>query len=64
MFSKKKLQKIIKNQLIKNILELIKDTDSEEKEEKDNDNELFIFGLLTLNEERYLESRIYNVAKS
>ena len=61
MFSKKKLQKIIENQLIKNILELIEDTDSEEE---DNDIELFIFGLLTLNEERYLESRIYNVAKS
>ena len=63
MFSKKKLQKIIENQLIKNILELIKNTDSKEKEEEDNDNELFIFGLLTLNEEYYLEFHIYNITK-
>src|SRR2546429_1396855 len=39
---------------------MIEDTGSEEEE----DNELFVLSLLVLNEERYLEPRIYNVAKS
>ena len=60
MSGKKELQQIIEGQLIKNILEMIEDTDSEEEE----DNELFVLSLLALNEERYLEPRIYNVAKS
>jgi len=59
MSNKKNLQQIIEYQLANNILDSIEDTDSEEEEK-----EFFIFGLLTLNEERYLESRIYNVAKS
>src|ERR1044072_9757797 len=59
--NKKKLQEVIENQLIKNILESIEeDTDSEDED----DNELFIFSLLILNEECYLEPRIYNIAKS
>ena len=61
MSGKKELQQIIENQLVKNISELIEDTDSEDE---DDDNELFILSLLALNEERYLESRIYKVAKT
>ena len=38
----------------------MKKTDSEDED----DNELFIFSLLILNEERYLKLRIYNIAKS
>ena len=61
MSNKKKLQEVIENQLIKNILESIEeDTDSKDE----NDNELFIFSLLILNEKRYLKPRIYNIAKS
>ena len=59
MSNKKNLQQIIEYQLANNILDSIEDTDSEEEEK-----EFFIFGLLTLNEEHYLESCIYNVAKS
>jgi hypothetical protein len=57
MSGKKELQQIIENQLVKKMLELIEDTDSEGEED---DNELFILGLLALNEERYLETRTYN----
>ncbi|CAG8620323.1 14025_t:CDS:2, partial [Rhizophagus irregularis] len=57
MFGKKELQQIIESQLIKKTLKLIEVTDSED--EKDN-NELFIFGLLALNEECYLETHTYN----
>jgi hypothetical protein len=61
MSVKKELQQIIESQLIKNTLELVEDTDSEDQ---DDDNELFILGLLALNEERYLESRMYNIHRS
>ena len=43
MSVKKELQQIIESHLIKNTLELVEDTDSEDQ---DNDNELFILGLL------------------
>lgn len=62
MSCKKELQQIIEGQLITNTLELIEDTDSEGQD--DDDNELFILGLLALNEERYFEPRMYNITKS
>jgi hypothetical protein len=57
MSGKKELQQIIENQLVKKTLELIEDTDSEGEED---DNELFILGLLALNEEHYLKTHTYN----
>ena len=58
MSVKKELQQIIESHLIRNTLELVEDTNSEDQ---DNDNELFILGLLALNEDRYLEPRMYSI---
>jgi len=62
----KELQQVTERNFIERILvELDKEdfTDLSEEEEEE-DSEIFIFSLLALNEVRYLEPRIYNVAKS
>ncbi|PKY32136.1 hypothetical protein RhiirB3_531931 [Rhizophagus irregularis] len=58
-YKQKELQQLIESKLVENILD--EDfTDSDEEEISEN----FILSLLALNEARYLEPRIYNVAKS
>ncbi|CAB5377320.1 unnamed protein product [Rhizophagus irregularis] len=58
-YKQKELQQLIESKLVENILD--EDfTDSDEEEI----SEIFILSLLALNEARYLEPRIYNVAKS
>ncbi|CAB4391168.1 unnamed protein product [Rhizophagus irregularis] len=65
---RKELQQTIEEKLIENILlELDEDnTDSndEQEEEQEEISEFFMLSLLALNEVRYLEPRIYNIAKS
>ena len=61
----KELQQVTEEKLIERILvELDKEDFTDSSEEEEEDSEIFILGLLTLNEVRYLEPRIYNVAKS
>lgn len=62
-FDKKELQQVLESHIIEKIInELNKDDFTDSSEE--DDDEIFTLGLLTLNEIRYLEPRIYNVAKS
>src|SRR5215471_7652720 len=63
----KELQQAIKEKLIEKILiELDEEdlTDSNEEQEEQEDSEISILSLLAFNEVRYLEPRVYNIAKS
>src|SRR5687767_2583210 len=60
----KELQQVIEEKLIENILlELDKD-DTDSDDEQEDMSEIFMLGLLALNNVRYLEPRKYNIAKS
>jgi hypothetical protein len=62
---RKELQQATEDKLIERILvELDKEDFTDSSEEEEGDSEIFIFGLLALNEARYIEPRIYNIAKS
>lgn len=65
-YKRKEIQQILEAKLIENILtELLEEDEFKDSaEEQEEDSEIFIFCLLALNEIRYLEPRIYNVAKS
>jgi hypothetical protein len=61
----KDLEQIIEGKLIENILTELEEEDfTVSDEEQEEISEIFMFGLLALNEVRYLEPRMYNIAKS
>ncbi|RGB44211.1 hypothetical protein C1646_748924 [Rhizophagus diaphanus] len=62
---RKELQQATEDKLIERILvELDKEDFIDSSEEEEGDSEIFILGLLALNEACYIEPRIYNIAKS
>src|SRR6266536_1315587 len=62
---RKELQQVIEEKLIERILlELDEEELTDSNEEQEEDTENFMLGLLALNEVRYLEPRVYNIAKS
>ena len=62
---RKELIQAIEEKLIEKILiELDEEDFTDSNEEQDEDSEIFMLGLLALNEVRYLEPRVYNIAKS
>jgi len=62
---RKELQQAIEEKLIERVLvELDEEEFIDSNEEQEEISEIFMFGLLALNEIRYLEPRVYNVSKS
>jgi len=60
---KKELQQVLESHIIEKIIHELTEEDSTDSNE-DTDDEIFTLSLLALNEARYTEPRIYNVAKS
>jgi len=61
---RKELQQVIEEKLIENILLEWDEDNTDSDDEQEDTSEIFMLGLLVLNNIRYLEPRIYNVAKS
>ena len=61
---RKELQQAIEEKLIENILLELDENNTDSNDEQEEISEFFMLGLLALNEVRYLEPCMYNIAKS
>ena len=61
---RKELQQVIEEKLIENILLELDEDNTDSDDEQEDMSEIFMLGLLALNNVRYLEPRKYNIAKS